>query len=71
MTGVKPDGIIMGHRHHNAYDTVHNVKIIQCGCMSGSDDYCIDNRLSGKPEQCVVITNDSKAVVCMYDIKLD
>lgn len=71
MTGTKPDGIIMGHRHHNACDTVHNVKIIQCGCMSGSDDYCIDNRISGKPEQCVVITNDQRPVVCMYDIPLD
>lgn len=70
MTGVKPDAIIMGHRHHNAYNTEHNVKIIQCGCVVGSDDYCVDNRLSGKPEQCVVITNNEKAVKCIYDIPL-
>lgn len=71
MTGVKPDGIILGHRHHNAYDTEHNVKIIQCGCVVGTDDYCVDKRISGKPEQCVVITNNKRAVKCFYDIPLD
>lgn len=70
MTGVKPDGIILGHRHHNAYDTEHNVKIIQCGCVVGSDDYCIDKRISGRPEQCVVITNNERTVKCIYDVPL-
>lgn len=71
MTGVKPDGIILGHRHHNAYETEHNVKIIQCGCVVGTDDYCVDKRMSGKPEQCVVITNNKRPVKCFYDIPLD
>ena len=70
MTGVKPDGIILGHRHHNAYDTEHNVKIIQCGGVVGSDDYCIDKRISGRPEQCVVITNNERTVKCIYDVPL-
>ena len=70
MTGVKPDGIILGHRHHNAYDTEHNVKVIQCGCVVGSDDYCIDKRISGTPEQCVIITNNERVVKCIYDVPL-
>lgn len=71
MTGVKPDGIIMGHRHHNALDTEHNVKVVQCGCMVGTDDYCIDHRISGSPEQVVFITTDRQAIKCLYDINLN
>ena len=71
MTGVKPDGIIMNHRHHNGLDSQHNVKIIQCGCTVGSDDYCVDRRISGRPEQCVFITNDRSTVKCLYEIGLD
>jgi predicted phosphodiesterase len=71
MSGTKPDGIIMGHRHHNAYDTEHNVKIIQCGCVVGTDDYCVDKRISGEPEQCVFITSKNRTVKCFYDIGLN
>ena len=71
MSGIKPDGIIMGHRHHNAFDTEHSVKVIQCGCVVGTDDYCVDKRISGEPEQCVVITSKNRAVKCFYDIGLN
>lgn len=71
MSGVKPNGIIMGHRHHNAFDTEHNVKVIQCGCVVGTDDYCVDKRISGEPEQCVVITSKNRTVKCFYDIGLN
>lgn len=71
ISGTKPDGIIMGHRHHNAYDTEHNVKIIQCGCVVGTDDYCVDKRISGEPEQCVFITSKNRTVKCLYDVGLN
>lgn len=71
MSGQKPDGIIMGHRHHNAFDTEYSVKIIQCGCVVGTDDYCVDRRISGEPEQCVVITSKNRTVKCFYDIGLN
>ena len=71
MVGKKPDGIIMGHRHHNGLDTTHDVKIIQCGCIVGTDDYCVDKRISGEPEQCVFITSKNRTVKCLYDIGLN
>lgn len=71
MSGTKPDGIIMGHRHHNALDSEHNVKVIQCGCVVGMDDYCVDKRISGEPEQCVFITSEHRTVKCLYDIGLN
>lgn len=70
MTGVKPDAIMMGHRHHNAFDTQYDVKIIQMGSVVGTDDYCVDKRIFSAPEQCVVITNNEKAVECIYDVPL-
>lgn len=70
MTGTKPDGIIMGHRHHNALETVHGVKVVQCGCVVGADDYCIDHRISGRPEQVVLITNKKDTIKCLYDVAL-
>lgn len=70
MTGAKPDAIIMNHRHHNAYDTAYGVKVIQVGCVVGTDDHCVDLRISGEPEQVVIITNEKRAVKCLYDIGL-
>jgi metallophosphoesterase superfamily enzyme len=70
MSGLKPDGIIMGHRHHTALDTQHNVKVVQCGCTVGMDDYCVDKRISGEPEQSVIITSEKRAVKCLYDVGL-
>lgn len=71
FTGIKPDAIIVGHRHHNALSTDSNVKIIQCGCVMGMDNFCVDHRITGRAEQCVVITNAKATVKCMYDIGLD
>lgn len=71
MSGTKPDGIIMGHRHCNGLSTEYKVKIIQCGCVVGTDDYCVDKRISGEPEQCVIITSEKRAVKCLYDVGLD
>ena len=50
MTGTKPDIVYMGHLHTNQYMTVYDTKVIQSGCISGSDSYCMDNRLRSKPE---------------------
>ncbi len=70
MTGAKPDAILMAHRHHNAYDTQYGVKIVQMGCVVGTDDHCVDLRISGEPEQCVIITNSVRPIKCLYDIGL-
>ena len=71
ITGVKPRGILMGHRHENACVTRHGVKICQSGCVSGTDSYALSHRLSGTPEQLVIITSDRKPVECIFDVQLD
>ena len=37
MFNVKPDIVLLGHRHTNAMETVYDTKVIQSGCVSGSD----------------------------------
>lgn len=68
MTQIRPDIVYMSHRHVNAMSTVYNVKILQSGCISGVDNYCLDNRLQNRPEQLIsVITDDG--LDCVYDVK--
>lgn len=69
MFGEKPDLVYLGHRHTNAMKTVYDTKVIQSGCVSGSDEYAVDIRKTNKAEQTVsVIGNDG--LICLYDITL-
>lgn len=68
FTGHKPDIYLCGHRHTNAMMTVYDSKVLQAGCLSGADSYCMDNRLRNRPEQIVAIINE-KGLDCIYDVK--
>ena len=68
--GIKPDIVLMGHMHTNSLTTVYDTKVIQSGCISGCDNYCIDKRLKNRPEQTVSVV-DENGLVCIYDIKVD
>ncbi len=68
FTGIKPDIYLCGHRHTNAMTTVYDAKILQAGCLSGSDSYCMDKRLRNKPEQLLCVVTD-KGLDCLYDVK--
>lgn len=70
MFGMKPDIVLMGHRHTNAMLTVSDTKVIQSGCISGSDNYATSIRKCNKPEQTVSVIGYS-GLQCVYDIQLD
>lgn len=70
MFGEKPDIVMLGHRHVNSMETVYDTKVIQSGCISGSDPYALSIRKTNKPEQMVVVVDDN-GVVCLYDIRLN
>lgn len=70
MFGIKPDIILLGHRHTNGMTTVYNTKVIESGCVSGSDQFAISIRKTNKPEQTVSVI-DKDGLVCLYDIQLD
>lgn len=69
MTGMKPDIVLMGHRHTNGLTTVYDTKVYESGCVSGPDSYCMDKRLRNKPEQTIIIVGDN-GVECAYDVTL-
>ena len=68
--GMRPDIIYLGHRHTNGLTTTYDVKVVQSGAISGSDNYCMDKRMRNRPEQTIsVITN--KGLDCLYNVVLD
>lgn len=70
MFGIKPDLVLLGHRHTNGLTTVYDSKVIESGCCSGSDDYAVSIRKVNKPEQTVSVIGEN-GLICLYDIQLD
>lgn len=70
LTGIKPNIVLLGHRHTNAITTEYDTKIIQSGCFCGTDEYALSLRKRNKPEQWVNIV-DENGLVCSYDVQLD
>lgn len=68
---VKLDLILTGHRHTNRMITSSDVKVVQSGCLSGSDEYALNARLRNRPEQVVCIISETEGLDCIYDIKFD
>ena len=67
LFGTQPDLIYLGHLHSNALNSQSKTKIIQSGSLSGMDAYCVDKRISGRPEQTVSVIGES-GLVCLYNI---
>lgn len=61
--------VLSGHKHHNRIDNVQGIKTVMAGSFLGVDDYCIQKRIYGKPEQLVCVC-DSDGIRCYYDIAL-
>lgn len=70
MFGIKPDIVLLGHRHTNGLTTVYDTKVIESGCCSGSDNYAVSIRKVNKPEQTVSVIGNN-GLICLYDIQLD
>lgn len=70
MFGTKPDIVLLGHRHTNGLTTVYDTKVIESGCVSGTDNYAMSIRKTNKPEQTVSVIGD-RGLLCVYDVRLD
>nr|DAF44856.1 MAG TPA: DNA polymerase II small subunit [Siphoviridae sp. ctCIv11] len=70
MFNIKPDIVLLGHRHTNGLTTVYDTKVIESGCVSGSDNYATSIRKTNRPEQTVSVIGDG-GLICLYDIQLD
>lgn len=70
MLGFFPYAITMGHRHFPASSDINGIKIVQSGSISGSGDaYTIEKRLSGKPNQTVLVCTE-KGIKAIYNVEL-
>lgn len=70
MFGIKPDIVLLGHRHTNGLTTVYDTKVIESGCVSGNDQYAISIRKTNRPEQTVSVVGEN-GLICLYDIQVD
>lgn len=70
LFGIKPDIVLLGHRHTNGLTTVFDTKVIESGCVSGTDQYAMSIRKANKPEQTISVIGDD-GLICLYDIQLD
>ena len=65
----QPDIVLLGHRHRNGLTTVYDTKVIESGCVSGTDQYALSIRKSNKPEQTISVINE-EGLCCIYDVRL-
>jgi len=69
MVGGPVYAVLSGHLHHNKVDEVQGIKTVMAGSFLGVDDFCIQKRIFGKPEQMVCVC-DENGIQCHYDIPL-
>ena len=69
MAGIPVYAILSGHLHHNKVDTVQGIKTVMAGSFLGMDDYCVQKRIFGRPEQMVCVCNED-GILCHYGIDL-
>lgn len=62
--------VLSGHLHHNQTDVVQGVRTVMAGSFQGMDQFCVEKRIIGKPEQMVCVC-DRHGIRCHYDIGFD
>lgn len=70
MAGRPIYAVLSGHKHHNKVDEVQGVKTVMAGSFLGMDDFCVQKRICGRPEQMVCVCDES-GILCHYDIPLN
>ncbi|MBP5462529.1 MAG: hypothetical protein J6Y20_10420 [Lachnospiraceae bacterium] len=69
MVGQPLYAVLSGHLHHNKIDSVQGIKTVMAGSFLGVDQYCVEKRIYGRPEQMVCVC-DENGIVCHYDVPL-
>ena len=62
--------VLSGHLHHCKMDDVQGIRTIMAGSFLGMDDYCVQKRIYGRPEQMVCVC-DENGVRCSYNVSLN
>ena len=70
MVRVPLYAVLCGHMHHNQTDIVQGIRTLMAGSFQGMDQFCVEKRIVGSPEQMVCVC-DKAGIRCHYDIPLD
>lgn len=70
MTRKPLYAVLSGHLHHCKIDDVQGIRTIMAGSFLGMDDYCVQKRIYGRPEQIVCVC-DETGVRCSYNVGLN
>lgn len=62
--------VLSGHLHHCKMDDVQGIRTIMAASFLGMDDYCVQKRIYGRPEQMVCVC-DETGVRCSYNVGLN
>ena len=62
--------VLSAHLHHCKMDDVQGIRTIMAGSFLGMDDYCVQKRIYGRPEQMVCVC-DETGVRCSYNVSLN
>lgn len=62
--------VLSGHLHHCKMDDVQGIRTIMAGSFLGMDEYCVQKRIYGRPEQMVCVC-DETGVRCSYNVSLN
>ena len=70
MLGYIPYCVLAGHMHSPFMKEMNGIKFLQGGSLCGSgDDYTIQSRLSGKPNQLILVAN-TQGIEAVYNCEL-
>ena len=61
--------VLCGHKHHCKIDDIQGVRTIMAGSFLGMDDYCVQKRIYGRPEQMICVCTE-EGVECAYMVPL-
>lgn len=64
-----PDVVLVGHRHNSGLLTEGQTRVVQTGCLCGTDAYAYNKRLFAPPEQAVIIVTDRRPIECLYNVQ--
>lgn len=70
MLPVPIYALLCGHMHHNKIDEIQGIKTIMAGSFLGTNDYCIQKRIYGKPEQLLCVC-DKNGVNNYHEVKFN
>lgn len=69
MAGRPVYAVLSGHMHHNKFDNVQGIKTVMAGSFLGMDNFCVEKRIYGEPEQTVCVC-DPAGIRCLYNVPL-